>query len=29
MEGSVTKRKFFLGANWKSNGTTAFVKEII
>lgn len=23
------KRKFFLGANWKCNGTTAFLKEII
>jgi hypothetical protein len=23
------KRKLFLGANWKSNGTTAFVKDII
>jgi hypothetical protein len=23
------KRKYFLGANWKCNGTTAFVKDII
>ena len=22
-------RKFFLGANWKCNGTTAFAKEIV
>ena len=24
-----TNRKYFLGANWKCNGTTAFVKDII
>ena len=24
-----TKRKFLLAANWKCNGTTAFVKDII
>ena len=23
------KRKYFLGANWKCNGSTAFVKDII
>ena len=23
------KRKYFLGANWKCNGTTAFVRDII
>ena len=23
------KRKFFLGANWKCNGTTAFCKDIV
>lgn len=23
------KRKFFIGANWKCNGTTAFVREYI
>ena len=23
------KRKFFLGANWKCNGTTTFIKEIV
>ena len=23
------KRKVFLGANWKSNGTTPFVKDIV
>lgn len=25
----VAKRRYFLGANWKCNGTTAFVKDII
>ena len=25
----VTKRRYFLGANWKCNGNTAFVKDII
>ena len=23
------KRKYFLGANWKCNGTVSFVKEIV
>jgi len=23
------KRRYFLGANWKCNGTTEFVKEIV
>ena len=23
------KRKYFIGANWKCNGTAAFVKDII
>ena len=23
------QRKYFLGANWKCNGTTAFVKDIV
>lgn len=27
--GLTRSRKFFLGANWKCNGTTAFVKDII
>ena len=27
MEGN--KRKYFLAANWKSNGTTAFTKDIV
>ena len=25
----VHKRKHFLAANWKSNGTTAFAKDIV
>ena len=27
MEG--VKRKYFVAANWKSNGTTAFTKDIV
>lgn len=23
------KRRYFLGANWKCNGSTAFVKDIV
>lgn len=23
------KRRYFIGANWKCNGNTAFVKEIV
>jgi triosephosphate isomerase len=29
MKGGVHTRKYFLAANWKSNGNTQFVKEII
>lgn len=25
----VANKRYFLGANWKCNGTTAFVKDII
>ena len=27
--GGVRTRKYFLAANWKSNGNTQFVKEIV
>lgn len=29
MEGTDKRRRYFLGSNWKCNGTTAFVKDII
>jgi hypothetical protein len=28
-KGRPKERKYFLGANWKSNGTTHFVKDIV
>ena len=29
VESTQRKRKFFLGANWKCNGTISFAKEIV
>ena len=29
VEASRRQRRYFLGANWKCNGTTAFVKDIV